>query len=102
MEIGGIIKLKWLMNHNTYIGVVDVSIDDFYVLREPCIVIHDSGNIVSFHKRTTINKICCEEEKIKEDDLFLLWKEINKSYSKNRESFEELVFKEMEKIKRSR
>ena len=102
MEVGGIVKLRWPKNHNAiFIGIVDISsIDDFYVLREPCIVVHESGNIAPLYRRTTINKICCEEEKVKEDDLFLLWKEINKNYSENRKDFEELVFKEMEKYKK--
>ena len=101
MEIGRIVKLKWLMNHNVYIGTVHKINGPFLSFREPCIVIRDySGDIVPLHGIIKINNSFCEEEKIKEDDLFLLWKEVDKSYSKNKKDFEELVFKEMEKYKK--
>lgn len=102
MEVGKIIKLRWAMNHNIYIGVVHRINNHFLSFCEPCIIINVLGNIVPLHGVIMVNSIFYKEEKVKENDLFLLWKEIGKSYSENRESFEELVFKEIEKIKRSR
>ena len=59
MEVGGIVKLKWPMNHNTYIGVVHKINKPSLSFREPCIIICGSRNITPVHKVIKINKICC-------------------------------------------